>query len=115
MSLPGCAPGSPSRPPSEPAPQATALASRRGRAEKIADHIARDNPVRAASFVAELEAKCRVVAETPELYPARLDLAPGLRMRVHRRYLVLYRDLPGENTVRIERVLHSARNLPRLL
>jgi len=28
---------------------------------------------------------------------------------------VLYRDLLGENTVRVERVLHSACNLPRLL
>jgi plasmid stabilization system protein ParE len=36
-------------------------------------------------------------------------------MAVHGRYLVLYRDLPGESTVRVERVLHSARNLPRLL
>jgi plasmid stabilization system protein ParE len=45
----------------------------------------------------------------------RTHLAPGLRMAVHRRYPVLYRDLPGEDTVRIERVLHSARNLPRLL
>jgi plasmid stabilization system protein ParE len=36
-------------------------------------------------------------------------------MAAYGRYLVLYRDLPGENTVRIERVLHGARNLPRLL
>jgi toxin ParE1/3/4 len=83
--------------------------------EEIADYIARDNPLRAAAFVAELEAKCRAVAEAPHLHPARSDLAPGLRMAVHGRYLVLYRDLADENTVRVERVLHSARNLPRLL
>lgn len=83
--------------------------------EEIADYISRDNPVRAASFVAELEAKCRAVAASPDLYPARSDLAPGLRMAVHGRYLVLYSDLPGEATVRVERVLHGARNLPRLL
>jgi toxin ParE1/3/4 len=83
--------------------------------EEIADYIARDNPVRAASFVAELEATCRAVAASPEFYPTRADLASGLRMAVHGRYLVLYRDLPGENTVRVERVLHSARNLPRLI
>jgi plasmid stabilization system protein ParE len=65
--------------------------------------IVRDNPVRAASFVVELEGKCRAVAASPELYPARADLAPALRMAVHGRYLVLYRDLPGEDTVRIER------------
>jgi toxin ParE1/3/4 len=95
--------------------------------EEIADYIARDNPVRAATprvrppagpracFIAELEAKCRAIAETPELYRARTDLAAGLRMAVHGRYLVLYREPPGENTVRVERVLHSARNLLRLL
>jgi toxin ParE1/3/4 len=83
--------------------------------EEIADYIARDNPVRAASFVAELEATCQAVAASPEHYPARSDLAPGLRMAVRGRYLVLYRNLPGENTVRVERVLHGARNLPWLL
>ena len=83
--------------------------------EDIAASIARDNPVRAASFVAELEAKCRAAAEAPMLYPARPDLAPGLRMAVHRRYLLLFRDLPDDNAVRVERVLHSARDLSRLL
>jgi toxin ParE1/3/4 len=53
--------------------------------EEIADYIARDNPIRAASFVAELEAKCRAVAASPGLYPARTDLAPRLRMAVHGR------------------------------
>jgi toxin ParE1/3/4 len=45
--------------------------------EEIADYIGRDDPIRAASFVAELEAKCRAVAEAPERYPARPDLVPG--------------------------------------
>ncbi len=83
--------------------------------EEIADYISRDNPVRAASFVTELEAKCREIAEVPMLYPARSDLALGLRMAVHGRYLLLYREQSGENTVRIERVLHGSRNLLRLL
>ena len=82
---------------------------------EIAASVARDNPARAASFVAELEATCRAVAANPELYPARADLAPGLRMAVHGRYLVLYRDLPDADAVRVERVLHSARNLLRSL
>lgn len=83
--------------------------------EEIAEYIARDNPARAATFLAELEATCRAVAASPDLYPARADLSPGLRMAVHGRYLVLYRDLPSENAVRVERVLHGARNLPRLI
>ena len=83
--------------------------------EDIAEYIARDNPERAATFVEELEAKCRAVAAAPDIYPARPDLAPGLRMAVHVRYLVLFRELPGQNAVRVERVLHGARNLPRLI
>ncbi len=83
--------------------------------EEITDYIARENPARAASFVAELETKCSAVAAAPEFYPARTDLAPGLRMAPHGRYLVLFRELPNENTVRVERVLHGARNLPRLI
>ncbi len=83
--------------------------------EDIAEYIARDNPERAATFVEELEAKCRAVAAAPDIYPARPDLAPGLRMAVHGRYLVLFRELPGQSAVRVERVLHGARNLPRLI
>ena len=83
--------------------------------EEIADYIARDNPARAASFVAELEAICRSVAAMPELHPARPDLAPGLRMVVHGRYLVFYRDLSDQGVMRVERVMHSARNLTRLI
>jgi toxin ParE1/3/4 len=73
--------------------------------DEIADFIARDNPARALAFVAELEAKCRTVAAEPALYPSREDVAPGLRMAVHGRYLVLYRELPEDNAVRVERVL----------
>jgi toxin ParE1/3/4 len=83
--------------------------------EDIAEYIARDNPERAATFIEELEATCRAVAATPDIYPARPDLAPGLRMAVHGRYLVLFRELPGQSAVRVERVLHGARNLPRLI
>jgi toxin ParE1/3/4 len=111
--LPDCALGSASRQLAERASSAASLAA--ADLEEIADYIARDNPIRAATFVAELEAKCHAVAEMPELYPARPGLAPGLRVAVHDRYLVLYRDLPLDDTVRVERVLHGARNLPRLL
>ena len=56
----------------------------------------------------------RVGSEMPggrrdaELYPARTDLAPGLRMAVHGRYVVLYRDLPGENARARGAVVHSS-------
>ena len=111
-----CEPGSASRRPSDhnsPAAPLTTGCCRPGGNRR--DYIARDNPIRAATFIAELEAKCRTVATAPELYPFRTDLAPGLRMAAHGRYLVLYRDIPAQNAVRIERVLHGARDLPRLI
>jgi toxin ParE1/3/4 len=83
--------------------------------EEIGAYIARDNPTRAVSFLLELEEKCRAAAAAPDHFPARPDLAPGLRMAVHGRYLVFFRDLPVENVVRVERVLRNARNLSRLL
>jgi toxin ParE1/3/4 len=75
-------------------------------------YIAEDNPERAESFVAELEAKARHLAEWPRTYPPRDDIGPGLRAAVHRRYLLLYRDL--EDEVRIVRIVHGARDLPRM-
>jgi toxin ParE1/3/4 len=76
----------------------------------IALFIAEDNPARAESFVAELEAKARLLAEWPQSYPTRDDISPGLRAAVHGRYLLLYRDL--EHEVRIIRIVHGARDLP---
>ena len=76
----------------------------------IGDFIARDNPVRALSFVAELEARMHQVAERPESFPARGDLHEGLRAARHGRYLIFF--LPLDDEVRIVRVLHGARDLP---
>lgn len=47
--------------------------------------IAEDSPDRALSFVAELEAKAAQAAERPGSFPARDDIAPGLRSVVHGR------------------------------
>lgn len=77
--------------------------------EEIGDYIARDNPERAVTFIEEIEAHCNRIAENPTAFPKREDIAPGLLMAVHRRYLIFYRIV--EKTVRIERVIHGARNL----
>lgn len=75
----------------------------------IFDGIATDNPDRALSFLAELDAKARAVAERPFSFPARDDLLPGLRSAVHGRYLLFFRA--DDADVRIVRVLHGARDL----
>lgn len=80
--------------------------------EAIGLYIAEDDPDRALTFVAELENVSRLATVRPRSFPKREDLAPGLRKIVHGRYLIFFRELADE--VRIERVVHGARNLPGL-
>lgn len=75
----------------------------------IGRYIAKDNPGRAASFLAELRVKAAQAALRPRSFPQRDDVSPGLRAARHGRYLILFRDLADE--VRVVRVLHGARDL----
>lgn len=79
----------------------------------IGAYIARDDPARARSFVNELRTRAAQAAERPLSFPARDDLAPGLRAILHGRYLIFFRELPDE--VRVERLIHGARDLERVL
>lgn len=79
---------------------------------EIGDFIALDNPERAASFVAEIGAKMREAAERPRSFPARHEIFEGLRSARYGRYLIFFVETDDE--VRIVRVLHGARDLPRL-
>lgn len=78
---------------------------------EIGDFIAQDDPRRAASFVAEIEAKMRAAAERPLSFPARDELHEGLRAARHGRYLIFFVEVGEE--VRVVRVLHGAQDLPR--
>ena len=80
--------------------------------EEIGDYIARDNPSRAVSFLDKLESHCRKIAEMPRMYPLRENIAPGIRIAVHKNYLILFQIL--ENGVRIERIVHGARRIEGL-
>ena len=77
--------------------------------EEIGDYIALDNPPWALSFVQELPAQCRKILDNPLAFPTREDLAPGLRVLQYGQYSVFYR--PMDPTVRIERILHGARDV----
>ena len=78
----------------------------------IGDHIAKDSRASARRFVSKLVDQCQRIGGAPLAYIGREDLAPGLRMAPMGRYVVFFRVL-GE-IVRIERVLHGARDLPAM-
>ena len=73
----------------------------------IGDFIALDNPPRAVSFAAEIEAKIMEIGERPGSFKKRDDLHPGLRHAPHGRYLIFFIERDGE--VQIVRVLHGSR------
>ncbi len=79
----------------------------------IGDYIAKDSRANARRFVGKLMEQCKRIGNAPLGYASREDLAPGLRMAPLGRYVVFFRVI--DSTVRIERVLHGARNLPAVL
>jgi toxin ParE1/3/4 len=79
----------------------------------IGDYIAKDSRANAQRFVARLVEHCQHIGNAPMGYVSREDLAPNLRMAALGCYVIFFRVL--DDTVRIERVLHGARNLPVVL
>jgi toxin ParE1/3/4 len=79
----------------------------------IGDYIAKDSRANARRFVGNLVDQCQRIGRAPLGYVSREDLAPGLRMAALGRYVIFFRVPDG--SVRIERVLHGARNLPSVL
>ncbi|WP_319526681.1 type II toxin-antitoxin system RelE/ParE family toxin [uncultured Desulfosarcina sp.] len=79
--------------------------------EEIGDYIASDNPRRAVSFVQELRDLCLKMMTSPEAFPLRRDLGENIRMCPFHSYLIFYTVNAEE--LRIERILHGARDIPR--
>ncbi|AEO49778.1 plasmid stabilization system protein [Rhodospirillum rubrum F11] len=80
---------------------------------EIGDFIALDNPERAASFVAEIEARMIQAADRPASFPTRDELHEGLRSARHGRYLIFF--IEDGDEVRVVRVLHGARDFQRIM
>lgn len=76
---------------------------------ELALYIAQDNPVRAASFVDELQDRCLALGKAPGIGTARPELGEGVSMLPHGRYLIFYRHTRTQ--VRVERVMHGARDI----
>jgi toxin ParE1/3/4 len=80
----------------------------------IGDHIARDNPARALTFVQELRATASELLRRPRAFPVLPRYAHlGLRRRLHGNYLIFYRS--DDKQVSIVRILHGARDYEALL
>lgn len=80
---------------------------------EIASFIARDNVPRAITFIDELEAACSKLIDYPHSGVARSDLRAGLRFKPHGSYVIFYSVL--ETVIRIERILHGARDISSIL
>jgi plasmid stabilization system protein ParE len=81
---------------------------------KIGEHIKRDNPARAVSFVEELVDRCYTLTDSPRRYP----LVPryehwGIRRCAHGNYLIFYRV--RTDGVDIVHVLHGAMDYESIL
>ena len=82
--------------------------------EAIADWIARDNPERARSFVAELIHAAKSIGRSPRRYPfVDKEREPKLRRRVHGSYLIFF-DV-GIDAVEILHVVHGARDYAQIV
>ena len=80
--------------------------------EEIGDYIARDNPSRALSFIRQIREQCAKITAMPLASPLRHEFGEGIRMAAFGHYLIFY--TVDAESIRIERVLHGARNIPAL-
>ena len=76
---------------------------------EIGMFIARDNRVRAVTFIYEIEEFCRTLGDFPRRHAFDPACGPDVRAAPYAAYRVLYRE--HEDHVRIERVVHGARRL----
>ena len=76
---------------------------------EIRRHIAKDDPVRAKSFIEEIRGHCRRLAEHPGMHPVATRLDPKARKAVHGAYLIFYDA--EDRGILVLRVIHSARDL----
>jgi toxin ParE1/3/4 len=81
--------------------------------DEIDNYITARNPTRAESFIEELYRKALNIGAAPLVYPKRPDLGPDLRAALHKPYLIVFHV--KKNAVEVVRIVHGARDLPRLL
>lgn len=80
---------------------------------EITDFIALDNPERAYEFEDELLERARKISMAPLGYIERPELKEGVRSCAHGAYVIFF--TVDDQGIRIERILHGARDLGPLL
>jgi toxin ParE1/3/4 len=76
-------------------------------------YIAQDSPGAADRLLEEIEAKCILLADYPQLGLARPDIAEDCRYLPVGRYLILYRII--SDGIEVVRVVEGSRRLEGLL
>lgn len=76
---------------------------------EIAEYIAQDNPLRAMSFIDELDSRCDALGNAPGIGTQRPELGQGICGFPHGRYMIFYRA--ANSVLRIERIMHGARDI----
>lgn len=79
---------------------------------KIWFYIARDNADAADQFIDKLRVQCNRLASSPQRGRPRPEFAPGLRSYRVGNYFIFY--FSTDTSIEVARVLHGARDLPRL-
>jgi toxin ParE1/3/4 len=92
----------------------TALVTELARSDldKIWDYIAQDNPTAADRLMDRIEVQCQRLADAPQLGRPRPQHAAGLYSYRVRNYLIFY--FVNATGIEIARVLHGARDLPKI-
>lgn len=80
--------------------------------DEISDYIAKDNYPRALTFTDELYDACAELLTNPMAHQDRSDLGLNLRQKVYKNYLIIFRI--GPKAIRVERIVHGARDLKNL-
>ena len=82
--------------------------------DEIFDHIASDSPVRARSYVREIEEACATLRRMPLRGTSRPDLGPGVRaLPLWRRVLVVY--VATSDRVEILRIFSAGRDYEAIM
>jgi toxin ParE1/3/4 len=81
--------------------------------EAVLLYIALDNPRAARQWVADIEKRCELLCEFPELGVERDDLVPGIRIFPYRRAVIVYRI--QRMRIRIVRVFYGGQDYATLM